>query len=275
MMLSIPMLFAMTVGVLVALRGMPPKVQKQQRQPEPPPKICLESSDSRLRGLNCGCDGGGSNPVACTHGGFQDRCLNHSATHPSSARAAIECRDGTCKARGEPGWPSPSVSPVVWLWRECRFAVDWRLVDCVHWRCRFRPWRLRRPTRGAVAAALAQQPHPRATIHPVQTIYTQRVWAAPTGFDAYKQYWRLEHEETESAKQRFRAHVNGLDLNRRAIPARSGAAGGPPNSSYISPFAPYQRRHVRRTYPTRPARYSSLYRNLARIQSRSGVDPVS
>ena len=35
---------------------------------------------------------------------------------------------------------------------------------------------------------VVQQAAPQPTIQPVQTIYTQRVWAAPTGFEAYKQY---------------------------------------------------------------------------------------
>ena len=73
----------------------------------------------------------------------------------------------------------------------------------------------------------------------------------------------------------IQANVPGLELNRRAIELDRAQPGGPPNSSYIPPFAPYQRRarHVRPD-PARAGRYSSLYGSLAQIQARYGVDPA-
>ena len=63
-------------------------------------------------------------------------------------------------------------------------------------------------------------------------------------------------------------------MNRRAIQLDQSQPGGPPNSSYIPPFAPYQRDHVTPTLIRRGQdRYASIYGNLARIQARYGVDP--
>ena len=68
--------------------------------------------------------------------------------------------------------------------------------------------------------------------------------------------------------------MTGLDLNRRAIELDQSQPGGPPNSSYIPPFAPYQRQHVTSSLIRRgQSRYSSIYGNLARIHARYGVDP--
>lgn len=126
------------------------------------------------------------------------------------------------------------------------------------------------PQRVVQQAPLQPQP----TIQPVQTIYTQRAWSAPTGFDAYKQYLAARARREGIRESTIHAHVNGLDLNRRAIELDRSQPGGPPNSSYIPPFAPYQRQHVTPSLIQRgQSRYSSIYGNLARIHARYGVDP--
>ena len=91
---------------------------------------------------------------ACTHGGFQDRCLKPLG-HPSFVQLRLLSRVGMGRARRA---PNPAglhkcFARSVGLWRECRIAVDWRLFDCVHGRRRVCPVRRRRPTACAVAAA--------------------------------------------------------------------------------------------------------------------------
>ena len=121
---------------------------------------------------------------------------------------------------------------------------------------------------------VVQQGAPQPTIQPVQTIYTQRVWAAPTGFEAYKQYLAARARREGIRESTIQANVVGLDLNRRAIELDQSQPGGPPNSSYIPPFAPYQRQHVTPSLIRRgQSRYSSIYGNLTRIHARYGVDP--
>ena len=101
----------------------------------------------------------------------------------------------------------------------------------------------------------------------------QRPYAAPTGFEAYKLYLAARARRAGIREATIRAHVPGLDLNSRAIQLDRSQPGGPPNSSYIPPFSPYQREHVTPDLIRRgQARYSSLYGSLARIQARYGVD---
>jgi membrane-bound lytic murein transglycosylase B len=112
------------------------------------------------------------------------------------------------------------------------------------------------------------------TLQPVQTISTRPVYAIPTGFDAYKTYLASLARSSGIREATIQANVMGLDLNRRAIQLDQSQPGGPPNSSYIPPFAPYQRDHVTPTLIRRGQdRYASIYGNLARIQARYGVDP--
>jgi lytic murein transglycosylase len=109
---------------------------------------------------------------------------------------------------------------------------------------------------------------------PLAQPVAQPVYAAPTGFEAYKLHLMglaRRHGVRESTIQ---GHIPGLDLNRRAMDLDRSQPGGPPNSSYIPPFSPYQRRHVTPDLIRRgQARYSSLYGSLSRIHARYGVDP--
>ena len=107
----------------------------------------------------------------------------------------------------------------------------------------------------------------------VQT-YSQPSYAAPTGFQAYKIHLAARARREGVRETTIREHVPNLDLNSRAIQLDRSQPGGPPNSSYIPPFSPYQRRHVTPDLIRRgQARYSSLYGQLSRVQARYGVDP--
>ena len=102
----------------------------------------------------------------------------------------------------------------------------------------------------------------------------QATYSAPTGFEAYKLYLMGLARAQGIRESTIRANVPYLELNRRAMELDRAQPGGPPNSSYVPPFSPYQRRHVTPDLIRRgQARYSSLYGNLARIQARYGVDP--
>jgi len=121
-----------------------------------------------------------------------------------------------------------------------------------------------------VQAAPAVQ---RPLLQPVQT-YSQPSYAAPTGFEAYKIYLAARARREGVREATVREHVPNLDLNSRAIQLDRSQPGGPPNSSYIPPFSPYQRRHVTPDLIRRgQARYSSLYGRLSQVQARYGVDP--
>lgn len=107
----------------------------------------------------------------------------------------------------------------------------------------------------------------------VQT-YSQPSYAPPTGFQAYKLYLAGRARSEGVREATIREHVPNLSLSSRAIELDRSQPGGPPNSSYIPPFSPYQRRHVTPDLIRRgQARYSSLYGQLSQVQSRYGVDP--
>jgi membrane-bound lytic murein transglycosylase B len=100
------------------------------------------------------------------------------------------------------------------------------------------------------------------------------VRAAPTGFEGYKYQLMARARRDGVREATIQAYIPTLQLNRRAIELDRSQPGGPPNSSYIPPFSPYQRRHVTPDLIRRgQARYSSIYGDLARIQARYGVDP--
>lgn len=113
-----------------------------------------------------------------------------------------------------------------------------------------------------------------AALQPAQTIVTRPVYAAPTGFEAYKQYLAARARREGVRESTIQQYLGGIELNRRAIQLDQSQPGGSPNSNYIPPFAPYLRRHVTSDLIRRgQARYSSLYGNLTRIHARYGVDP--
>ena len=113
-----------------------------------------------------------------------------------------------------------------------------------------------------------------AVVQPAQTFVSRPVYAAPTGFAGYKLRLAALARSQGVRESTIQAHVPALNLNSRAIQLDQSQPGGPPNSTYVPPFSPYQRRHVTSDLIRRgQARYSSLYGNLSRIQSRYGVDP--
>ena len=121
----------------------------------------------------------------------------------------------------------------------------------------------------APAAPAMQRP----LLQPVQT-YSQPSATAPTGFEAYKIYLAARARREGVREATIREHVPNLDLNSRAIQLDRSQPGGPPNSTYIPPFSPYQRRHVTPDLIRRgQARYSALYGRLSQVQARYGVDP--
>ena len=131
------------------------------------------------------------------------------------------------------------------------------------------------PATQAPAVQLQPRPIPQPVpAQPFQVVMPRPSYTAPTGFAAYKLYLAGRARAEGVREATIQANVPGLDLNSRAIQLDQSQPGGPPNSSYIPPFSPYQRRHVTPDLIRRgQARYSSLYGNLARIQSRYGVDP--
>ncbi|GAA4739895.1 lytic murein transglycosylase [Sphingomonas daechungensis] len=121
-------------------------------------------------------------------------------------------------------------------------------------------------------APLAQSPRP--ALQPVQTINMRPAFAMPSAFDAYKLYLAGLARSQGIREATIQANVMDLTLNRRVMELDQAQPGGPPNSSYIPPFAPYQRDHVTPSLIRRGQdRYSSNYSSLARIQARYGVDP--
>jgi membrane-bound lytic murein transglycosylase B len=123
----------------------------------------------------------------------------------------------------------------------------------------------------ALGSAASAQSDPLA---PLQQASAAQPSYAASGFEAYKQYLAARARREGIRESTIQAHVFGLGLNRRAMELDRSQPGGPPNSSYIPPFSPYQRQHVTPDLIRRgQARYSSLYGSLARIQSRYGVDP--
>ena len=137
-------------------------------------------------------------------------------------------------------------------------------------------------------APLPQRPAPgpyRPTARPVQsiqpvTVYRgqaaeyQRPAIAPTAFDGYKLRLAARARQAGVREATIQAYVPTLTLNRRAMQLDQAQPGGPPNSNYIPPFAPYQREHVTTSLIRRgQTRYSSMYSHLNRIQSVYGVDP--
>jgi len=137
-------------------------------------------------------------------------------------------------------------------------------------------------------APLPQRPAPgpyRPAARPVQsiqpvTVYRgqaaeyQRPAIAPTAFDGYKLRLAARARQAGVREATIQAYVPTLTLNRRAMQLDQAQPGGPPNSNYIPPFAPYQREHVTTSLIRRgQTRYSSMYSHLNRIQSVYGVDP--
>jgi lytic murein transglycosylase len=107
-----------------------------------------------------------------------------------------------------------------------------------------------------------------------QPVQLAQAYGVATGFDGYKAQLMARARREGVRESTIQAYVPTLGLSRRVIQLDQSQPGGPPNSSYIPPFSPYQRQHVTADLIRRgQARYSSTYGSLARIQARYGVDP--
>ena len=124
-------------------------------------------------------------------------------------------------------------------------------------------------------AAQAQPAPQYLTLQPAPTAQTIRSsYTQPTGFAAYKLYLAGRARSEGVREATIQANIPGLELNTRAMELDRAQPGGPPNSTYIPPFAPYRSRHVTSDLIRRgQARYASVYRNMSQIQARYGVDP--
>ena len=124
-------------------------------------------------------------------------------------------------------------------------------------------------------AAQAQPAPQYMTLQPAPTAQTIRSsYTQPTGFAAYKLYLAGRARSEGVREATIQANIPGLELNTRAMELDRAQPGGPPNSTYIPPFAPYRSRHVTSDLIRRgQARYASVYRNMSQIQARYGVDP--
>ena len=81
-------------------------------------------------------------------------------------------------------------------------------------------------------------------VRPAQSLVNRTVYSAPTGFEGYKLRLAALARSQGVRESTIQAHVPQLELNSRAIQLDRSQPGGPPNSSYVPPFSPYQRRHV-------------------------------
>jgi lytic murein transglycosylase len=114
------------------------------------------------------------------------------------------------------------------------------------------------------------QTDPLAPLPPVMV----PTYTAASPFDAYKQQLAARARRSGVREGTIQAYLPTVRLNSRVMQLDRSQPGGPPNSSYIPPFSPYQREHVTPSLIRRgQARYASMYRQLAWIQSRYGVDP--
>ncbi len=136
--------------------------------------------------------------------------------------------------------------------------------------------RFRDALKTAIVAAVSISPAS-AQVDPLAPLVqsaAQSSYAAPSGFEGYKLYLMGLARSQGVRDSTIRANVPGLDLNRRVMELDQSQPAGPPNSSYIPPFTPYERKHVTSDLIRRgQARYNASYSTLSRIQSRYGVDP--
>lgn len=130
-------------------------------------------------------------------------------------------------------------------------------------------------------APVSQSPQPAshhraaAIMQPAAQTYAQPSFTAPSGFEGYKAYLIQRARSGGVRENTIQANLPALSLNSRVMQLDRGQPGGPPNSNYIPPFAPYRRDHVTPSMISRgQSRYASQYAYLYQIQARYGVDPA-
>ncbi|WP_344697173.1 lytic murein transglycosylase [Sphingomonas rosea] len=95
-----------------------------------------------------------------------------------------------------------------------------------------------------------------------------------TGFEGYKARLAAAARAAGVREATVAATVPYLRQNARVIALDRQQPGGPPNSSYIPPFAPYKAEHVTPDLINRgAARFRSYRPQLAWLESRFGVEP--
>jgi lytic murein transglycosylase len=95
------------------------------------------------------------------------------------------------------------------------------------------------------------------------------------GWASYKQRLTALARAAGVREGTIAATIPGLTLNARVIQLDRAQPGGPPNSGFIPPFAPYRRQHVSSDLINRgAARFQSSAAQLRAIEQRFGVDPA-
>lgn len=119
---------------------------------------------------------------------------------------------------------------------------------------------------GPASAQVVQQPAP---------VYAHPVYAAPTGFEAYK-IWLISRARREGVREAtIQAYIPGLQLNSRVMELDRAQKPQPRTSSFMAPFAPYRRDHVTPVLIQRgQSRFAEHWPRLHQIQVSYGVDPA-
>lgn len=115
---------------------------------------------------------------------------------------------------------------------------------------------------------------PAPVVTPAAQFVEPYVYAAPTGFTAYKQTLAQRARSAGVREATIQAVLPYLTLNQRVIRLDRGQPGGVNNPNSTPPFAPYRRAHVTSDLIRRgQARYSANYSRLRSIEQRFGVEP--
>lgn len=126
--------------------------------------------------------------------------------------------------------------------------------------------------RAITPAPVPVQVQTREPLTPVATVTTLPT-SAP-GFEGYKNRLSGLARSAGVREATIAAVIPMLRQNGRVIALDRQQPGGPPNSSYIPPFAPYRARHVTTDLITRgSARFRAYRPQLAWIEQRYGVEP--
>jgi lytic murein transglycosylase len=131
------------------------------------------------------------------------------------------------------------------------------------------------PVATAVASTVAQAQPVAAQVHAPLPAIVAPPQAAPTGFEAYKN-WLSSRARREGVREAtIRSVVPFLPLNSRVMQLDRAQRPSPSSVNSTPPLAPYLRNHVTPSLISRgQARYSEHWPNLAHINASYGVDPA-
>ena len=123
----------------------------------------------------------------------------------------------------------------------------------------------------APPAPTTRAPEP---IVPLATRAAPAPRTAMSGFEAYKGQLAARARAAGVREATIAAVIPYLRSNARVVALDRQQPGGPPNSNYIPPFAPYRAQHVTPDLITRgAARFRSTRPQLAWLEQRFGVEP--